>query len=49
LVIADTSPINYLILIDHVQILARLFTRVVLPSAVAEELAATDAPVEVRA
>ncbi len=49
LVIADTSPINYLILIDRVEILARLFTRVVLPSAVEAELAAADAPAEVRA
>lgn len=49
LVIADTSPVNYLILIDRVEILPRLFERVVLPSAVEAELAAADAPAEVRA
>lgn len=48
LVIADTSPINYLILIGRIEILPRLFTRVVLPSAVEAELAAADAPAGVR-
>jgi predicted nucleic acid-binding protein len=48
LAIADTSPINYLILIDHVEILPRLFARVVLPSAVEAELVASDAPADVR-
>lgn len=49
LVIADTSPVNYLILINRIEILPRLFTKVVLPSAVETELAAKDAPAEVRA
>jgi predicted nucleic acid-binding protein len=49
LAIADTSPVNYLILIDRVEILPRLFARVVLPRAVEAELAAADAPEEVRA
>ena len=44
LVIADTGPINYLILIDHVDILPALFERVVLPSAVRDELARSKAP-----
>ncbi len=48
LVIADTSPINYLILIGHVDLLPRLFARVVLPDAVETELAHLDAPLEVR-
>ncbi len=39
LVIADTSPINYLILIGHVDLLPRLFERVALPDAVETELA----------
>lgn len=37
LVIADTSPINYLILIGHVDLFPRLFERVALPRAVARE------------
>jgi len=44
LVIADTGPINYLILIGHVDLLPRLFERVVLPSAVQAELANSLAP-----
>ena len=44
LVIADTGPINYLILIDHIDILAALFERVVLPSTVRDELARSKAP-----
>jgi predicted nucleic acid-binding protein len=38
IVVADTSPINYLIQIDQINILATLFGRVFLPRAVAEEL-----------
>jgi predicted nucleic acid-binding protein len=39
LVIADTGPINYLILIGHVDILPRLFERVIIPGIVLAELA----------
>ena len=48
LVIADTSPINYLILIGRIGLLPRLFERVALPSAVERELADLDAPLDVR-
>ena len=48
LVIADTGPVNYLILIGSVEILPRLFERIVLPTAVEKELAAADAPAEVK-
>jgi predicted nucleic acid-binding protein len=40
LVIADTSPINYLILIEHIGILPSLFEKVILPSVVRDELTA---------
>jgi len=33
LVIADTGPINYLLLIGHIDILPALFEKVTLPSA----------------
>jgi predicted nucleic acid-binding protein len=33
LVIADTSPLNYLILIDAVELLPPLYERIVLPDA----------------
>lgn len=41
-VIADTSPINYLLLIGHIEILPSLFEKVFMPSVVRDEL--TDAP-----
>jgi predicted nucleic acid-binding protein len=46
LVIADTGPINYLILIEHIDILPALFDTVILPSVVRDEL--TAAPASVR-
>jgi predicted nucleic acid-binding protein len=48
LVIADTGPINYLILIGHIDLLAALFEKIILPSAVQAELAAHNAPLPVR-
>lgn len=43
-VIADTGPINYLILIGHIELLPRMFERVVLPTAVLAELSDPVAP-----
>jgi predicted nucleic acid-binding protein len=48
-VVADTSPINYLVLLGHVEVLPRLYTRVVLPQAVIDELLDAEAPAIVRA
>jgi len=47
-IVADTSPINYLILIEQIDVLARLYGRVILPSAVHEELLRPGAPSAVR-
>jgi predicted nucleic acid-binding protein len=49
LVIADTSPLHYLVLIEHTAILPALFERILIPSAVAEELQRSRTPVLVRA
>lgn len=38
IVVADTGPLNYLVLIEHIDILPRLFERVAIPMAVAHEL-----------
>jgi predicted nucleic acid-binding protein len=43
-VVSDTSPINYLVLIDCVHILPDLFERVLVPHAVRDELRAAGAP-----
>src|ERR1700733_7404230 len=48
LVIADTSPLNYLAWIDAVDILPQLYGRVIIPIEVRVELLATDAPIVVR-
>lgn len=48
-VVADTSPINYLICIGEVDLLRQLFSTVVLPDAVAAELRDPDAPAAVAA
>jgi predicted nucleic acid-binding protein len=46
--IADTGPINYLILIGHKEILRRLFERVIVPRIVLSELSHELAPASVR-
>ena len=38
IVLSDTSPINYLVLVGHIDILPTLFGQVVVPSAVLAEL-----------
>lgn len=48
LVIADTGPINYLILIEHIDVLPALFDRVILPAVVRDELKHRRAPVPVQ-
>jgi predicted nucleic acid-binding protein len=48
LVIADTGPINYLILIGHTEILPRLFERVIVPRIVLAELSHELAPASVQ-
>ena len=47
-VVADTSPINYLILTGDVAVLPVLFGRIILPTVVRDELARPKAPLTVR-
>ena len=49
LIVADTSPINYLVLLEHTAVLPALYARVFLPPAVVTELQDLEAPEEVRA
>lgn len=39
IVVSDTSPLNYLVLLDVVSVLPKLFGEVVVPPAVLTELA----------
>jgi Predicted nucleic acid-binding protein, contains PIN domain len=48
LVVADTSPINYLILIQHELLLPALYTHVVVPPAVQHELQDPETPLAIR-
>jgi predicted nucleic acid-binding protein len=38
IVVADTGPINYLLLIGHIDVLPTLYRRVLIPEAVEKEL-----------
>ena len=49
LVVADTGPINYLVLVDAVDTLPKLFDEIVVPVAVYDELTHAEAPAVVRA
>jgi predicted nucleic acid-binding protein len=49
IVIADTTPLNYLVLIDRVEVLPQLYDRVLIPVAVWEELQRPETPEAVRA
>ncbi len=48
IVVADTTPINYLILIEEIDVLATLYGRVVIPDVVRQELLRPRTPVTVR-
>ena len=48
IVVADTSPINYLVLIDAIGVLPELYQTVVIPKAVFEELQTHETPEKVR-
>ena len=48
-VVADTSPINYLVLIDCIDVLRRLYAHVVIPEEVLKELNSDGAPPQVAA
>jgi predicted nucleic acid-binding protein len=44
IVVSDTSPINYLVLIEFQDLLPKLFDRVLIPEAVHRELQSDAAP-----
>jgi len=48
LVVADTSPLNYLVLIGQVELLPALFEKVFVPQIVGNELRHDEAPESVR-
>ena len=44
IVVADTSPINYLLLIDQIDLLPHLFREIIIPDVVRDEMIAPGAP-----
>ena len=48
IVVADTSPICYLLLIGHIDLLTILFSAIIIPQAVLDELNVESAPDELR-
>jgi predicted nucleic acid-binding protein len=48
IVLSDTSPLNYLVLIGHIDILPTLFGRIIIPTAVHHELLHPGTPEAVR-
>lgn len=48
MVVSDTSPLNYLVLIGQISILPTLYSRVLIPPSVYEELGAPETPEAVR-
>jgi predicted nucleic acid-binding protein len=48
IVVADSGPLHYLVLLDHAELLHRFYGEVVVPEAVAIELSSPSAPLVVR-
>jgi len=48
IVVSDTSPICYLLLINQIEILQNLYKSVIIPDAVADELSAFESPLVVK-
>ena len=48
MVVSDTSPLNYLILIKQINLLPQLYSRVLIPGSVLTELSAPETPDLVR-
>jgi predicted nucleic acid-binding protein len=48
IIVSDTSPLNYLVLIGYVDVLAKLFGRIIIPRAVFREMQHPKTPPEVK-
>jgi predicted nucleic acid-binding protein len=44
IVVADTSPLNYLALLGHIEILAKIYAEILAPQTVHDELQDSEAP-----
>lgn len=48
IVISDTSPINYLVLIGEIDLLPTLYGEIIVPPIVFDELSTDGSPIEVK-
>jgi len=48
IIVSDTSPIRYLLLIDHIDLLPQLYGQIIIPSVVYDEMQSANTPLEVR-
>src|SRR3989442_6464632 len=48
-IVSNTTPINYLVLIDHIAVLPQMYARIIIPDAVVEELQDEGTPAKVKA
>ena len=44
IVVSNTSPLNYLLLIDQIDLLPSLFEKIIIPEVVRDEMLDPDAP-----
>ena len=44
IIVSNTSPINYLVLIEEIDLLPKLFTQIIIPDMVYKELSDPKAP-----
>ncbi len=48
IIVSNTSPINYLILIGHINLLPKMFKQIIIPQEVYHELSDAAAPLSVQ-
>lgn len=48
IIVSNTSPINYLVLIEHINLLSKLFKQIIIPQEVYNELSDAAAPLPVQ-
>ena len=48
IIVSDTSPLNYLVLIGNVEVLPQLFGQIIIPQAVFDKLSHTKTPAPIK-
>lgn len=48
IIVSDTSPIRYLLLIDQIDLLPQLYGQIIIPAEVRDEMQSVNAPLELQ-